>query len=396
MLDAKKSAPSSHMMGISEGPRAKAILESIGEGVFVVNKKLRIVDINTAALRLLHKQRSSSLGKSYTKLFSFVNERKEKIKDPVKQFLRKIFRAKQGHKIDSHKISNARVRIQRFGVVPVSIHITALHGSSGAVLGGVITMRDMTLETEIERAKTEFVSIASHQLSAPLTAIRWNVEMLLNEDAGPLSAKQQTYLSDVLESNRRMIRLVNDLLNVSRLEEGRIRVDPQPVNLLNLVRDTFNEYERFRRSLGCSVHIAWDNQKPQPIVNTDPLLIRQVINNLIVNAIQYSSPDQCKIVAAIKQRSVDYKISVWDNGIGIPKEAKKKLFTKFYRADNAQMKDAIGSGLGLYIAKMLIGLLGGKIGFRSHPEKGTEFFFTIPARGSQRHPGAKTLASSPD
>lgn len=376
----------------SEERRAKAIFESIGDGVFVVNKKFRIIDINTAALHLLHKQRSSCTNKPYSHLFTFVNDRKEKIKDPVKQFLKKIFRSSPGRRINPYKIPRAHIRTQRFGVIPTSINVAAFQGGSGAVLGGVVIMRDTTLETEIERAQTEFVSIASHQLSAPLAAIRWNIEMLLNKDAGPISEKQQAYLVDVMESNRRMTRLVNDLLNVSRLEGGRMRVVPQSVNLLELIRDVLDEYERFRRSLGCSVRVVWDSKRPPPVVNTDPVLLRQVINNLVVNAIQYSSPPQSKIVATIEQRSVDYKISLWDNGIGIPREAQKKIFSKFYRADNAQIKDAIGSGLGLYIAKMLIALLGGKVSFRSSPKDGTTFFVTMPRRGSKKHKGEKTLA----
>lgn len=389
---AKKKTPLLPLVHASEERRAKAIFESIGDGVFVVNKKLRIIDINAAALHLLHKQRASCITKPYSHLFTFINERKEKIKDPVRQFLRKIFRASPGRRISPHKIPRAYIHIKRAGNIPVSINVTAFYRGSGTIFGGVIIMRDVTTETEIERAQTEFVSIASHQLSAPLAAIRWNIEMLLNKDAGIISEKQQVYLVDVLESNRRMIRLVNDLLNVSRLEEGRMRVDPQPVNLFDLVRDVFNEYERFRRSLGCSVDIVWDTKRPPPIANTDPILIRQVLNNLVVNAIQYSSPSHSKIIATIEKRSIDYKISLWDNGIGIPREAHKKIFSKFYRADNAQIKDAIGSGLGLYIAKMLVTLLGGKIAFRSHPKEGTVFFFTIPLSGSIRQKGEKTLA----
>ncbi|MEK9175653.1 MAG: HAMP domain-containing sensor histidine kinase, partial [Patescibacteria group bacterium] len=232
---------------------------------------------------------------------------------------------------------------------------------------------------------------ASHQLNAPLSSIRWNIEMLLNEDIGHIDQEQRAVLTDVLDSNSRMMRLVNDLLNVSRLEEGRINIEPKPINIKTLVEDILNEYKHFIGSRGVKVRVVCDKSDADHVLNVDPVIIRQVINNLIVNAVQYANSASAEIIITLEPGSVDYQLSVWDNGIGIPKNVQKKIFTKFFRADNAQSKEAIGTGLGLYITKMMVELSGGKIWFKSDPKSGTTFFLTIPLRGSTKSRVGKQL-----
>lgn len=371
--------------------RSETILGSIGEGIIVLNKKLKVTTINAAALHMFHKQRSSCVGKSYKTFLRVVDKEGKKTPDEIHKFLKKAFKINTTSKIKSLNISRAFIKIPRMGVLPISLNIAALQSEYGTVYGGVITIRDASDEAEVENLKTEFVSIASHQLAAPLTSIRWNIEMLLNGDVGPVASEQRPILTDVLDSNTRMIRLVNDLLNVSRLEEGRINIDPQSINVKILVQDILNEYNHFISSRGMKVRVVSNKSDTDHIVSADPVIIRQIINNLIVNAVQYSSKASAQMVITLEPRGIDYQVSVWDNGIGIPKDVQKKIFTKFFRADNAQEREAIGTGLGLYITKMLVELMGGKIWFKSDPKSGTTFFLTMPAHSSKKNRGGKKL-----
>lgn len=250
---------------------------------------------------------------------------------------------------------------------------------------------DVTHEQEVDKAKTEFVSLASHQLRTPLTAIKWYAEMLSDEKKSKLTDTQRKYLKQVTDGNERMIELVNDLLNVSRLDLGTFSVEPKMIDIVQLAQSIVSD-------LGPLIHtkqikLTQDYAKDIPKVNTDPTLMRVVVENILSNSIKYT-PQKGKVDIAIKKDKQNFMISIKDSGMGIPKNQHDKIFTKLFRADNATSSAAEGTGLGLYMVKGIVDNAGGKIWFESQENKGTTFFVEMPLKGMQKKEGGKKIEQS--
>ena len=246
----------------------------------------------------------------------------------------------------------------------------------GDVAGGIVAFRDVTLEKEIDTMKSEFVSVASHQLRTPLSAIKWFLEMLIAGDAGAINENQKEFLDRAYESNERMIKLVNDLLNVSRMESGKIKFEPKPTQLGDIFQSVITELTPLTRARNISIQSAFADAK-LPEVFVDPDKMRQVIMNLVSNAIKYTS-GRGKIELFYERHPNELVFNIKDNGIGIPKDQQYKVFNKFFRADNVMKVQTEGSGLGLYIAKVMIESSGGRMWFSSQENKGTTFSFSLP------------------
>jgi signal transduction histidine kinase len=252
----------------------------------------------------------------------------------------------------------------------------------GKIVGAVEVFRDITKEKEIDKAKTEFVSLASHQLRTPLSTVSWYSEMLLAGDAGEVTPDQKKYLEEIYRGNQRMVDLVNTLLDVSRIEMGTFMVEPKPTDIVKLAKSVIDEQKlqisekklKFSSSFGNYI----------PLVRVDPKLLRMVIQNLLSNAIKYS-PDGGKIeVAIFMEDKKNVLLTVADAGYGIPKNQQDRIFTKLFRADNVIGKDTEGTGLGLYIAKSIVEQAKGKISFDSIENKGTTFYVTLPIGGVKK------------
>jgi PAS domain S-box-containing protein len=260
--------------------------------------------------------------------------------------------------------------------VPVAGTTAPFFDTEGKLIGVVCVIRDVTLERDIDRQKSGFISIASHQLRTPLSAIRWYVDLLLAGDAGKLSKQQKEFLTDMGDSTARMIKLVGDLLNVSRIESGKVMMNPAQIDLVALLRSLKAEFEpaAAAKKLACGCKIPDD----LPKVVADPNALRQAIGNLIANAINYT-PEGGKISISARTEGKNAVIEVRDTGIGIPKAQQHRLFERFFRAENAVARETVGSGLGLYITRMLIEAAKGRIRFESAEGKGTAFTVTLPA-----------------
>jgi PAS domain S-box-containing protein len=282
---------------------------------------------------------------------------------------------KSDKKVFAGEVNNHRRNGEKYVALA---SISPVVGKDGSVSYFVGIERDVTKEKEIDRMKTEFISLASHQLRTPLSAMKWFGEMLLHGDAGALTTDQKEMVDNIYTSNERMIELVNSLLNISRIESGRLLVDPKPTDAGALVQDVVKtlkqKFDEKNQTVVVSVH------EHLPLVPLDPKLIREVYTNLITNAIKYT-PKGGDIQIFVSKNDTDLVSQVTDNGFGIPKSEQERIFQKFFRAQNIVKMETEGTGLGLYLTKSVVESSGGKIWFTSDEGKGTTFFFTIPLVG---------------
>ena len=227
------------------------------------------------------------------------------------------------------------------------------------------------------RMKSEFVSIASHQLKAPLSGMRWATDILLIDKNKYLSDKQMEYLKDIQENTSRMIRLINDLLDVSKIESGKMNIELQNVDLSCALKTVIKELGSF--ALAHNAKLIVDIDEDLGLVKTDPIRIKMVMQNFIDNAIKYIGLKNGIIKISLKNEGEEVIFTVNDNGSGIPKKDQKKIFDKFFRSGNIAKKQTVGTGLGLYIAKAAIESSNGSIGFESIEKKGSTFWFRLPS-----------------
>lgn len=266
--------------------------------------------------------------------------------------------------------------------------ISPVKDKSGEVQFFVGIERDITREKEIDKAKTEFVSLASHQLRTPLSAIRWYTEMLLNGDAGEINDKQKEYLNEVYSGNQRMIDLVNALLNVSRIEMGSFVVEPEISDIVSVLRSVMDESKPKIDEKRLVLHLDFQNDLPKLLL--DRKLIRMVLQNLLTNAVKYT-PESGNIFLSIFIKNNNLLVSIRDEGFGIPLNEQDKIFNKLFRATNVKEKEIDGTGLGLYIVKSILDNSGCSISFDSKEDKGSTFTISIPVSGMHKKEGERQL-----
>ena len=356
----------------------EAILASIGDAVFAIDTKEKITLFNPAAEAISGFKQSEAIGKDYKDILAFVDESGK----PDYSFIR---RAISGH-LASMK-GNTKLIRKDSTLVEVADSAAPIRDTEGNLQGVIVVFRDVSSERELDRAKSEFVSLASHQLRTPLSAINWYSEMMLDQDAGKLSKDQQEYMKEIYEGNQRMIELVDSLLNVSRLEVGKLRNDPQDISIAELLDSL--EKEMQTSIVTKKLSFAKSIEAKLPIVRADPKLLRMIVQNLFSNAVKYTPP-KGKVTITIRRahaneversgaKSKDCLfMSVSDTGYGIPVEQQGKIFEKLFRADNVRKMDVEGTGLGLYIVKEVVKKLGGDIWFESAESLGTTFYVVVP------------------
>ncbi|OHA75995.1 MAG: hypothetical protein A3I38_03120 [Candidatus Wildermuthbacteria bacterium RIFCSPLOWO2_02_FULL_47_10] len=246
----------------------------------------------------------------------------------------------------------------------------------GQRLGLIVVMHDVTRERLVEKIKTEFVSLSAHQLRTPLSAIKWTLKMVLEGDLGKLTKEQAELLQKSYQSNERMIRLINELLEVTRMEDGKYLSNPIPTRFESIAESTVNFFQE--EAGHKSLKLVYD--KPEtalPAINIDVEKMRIVMANLLDNAIRYTLPGG-QVTVSLKYDKKGIECSVRDTGIGIPENQAKRIFERFYRGSNAIRMETDGSGLGLYIAKNIIEAHGGKMWFESKENIGSTFTFWLP------------------
>lgn len=364
-----------------ETERDRTLLESLGEGVIAIDAGANIVLLNDKAVEMLElPSRAELLGANVTTAFELADEKGKPLlsnQNPARVALQTAQASSLIYGF--HKKAGIKILLN-INTNPIVVN--------EKIVGVIMTLRDVTKEREIDRMKTEFISLASHQLRTPLSAIKWFTEMLVSGDAGQLQPEQLDFAKNISDSTERMIALVNALLNISRIESGRILIDPKPTDLRILVSGIVNDLkakiDEKQQTLAISVH------QDLPPINIDPRLIGQVYLNLLTNAIKYT-PKGGEISVFISKKDDQVISQVTDSGYGIPKEQQARVFQKFFRATNAVKIETDGTGLGLYLIKAVVESSGGKIWFESEEGKGTTFWFSIPLSGMKPKEGEVTL-----
>jgi signal transduction histidine kinase len=240
-------------------------------------------------------------------------------------------------------------------------------------------MEDITEEKKLDKMRTEIVSITSHQLRTPATIVKGNLEMVLGGDIGEITKDQKEILSDTYLGNERMIRLINDLMDVAKIDEGKFSVSLEPAQLEDVVAEVVKNVTPFAVEKHVSLTYDYPHSKLQP-VKINRQRVAQVIQNLVDNSIKYSSVgDKGAVKIDIDEGATALEFIVSDNGIGIPEAEQAKMFERFSRGSNSTRLDpGGGSGLGLYIAKAVVEQGGGRIWFVSKEGGGTTFHATFP------------------
>lgn len=338
-----------------------SVITNLVDGLILLDRHNRILILNPAAEKILKVNFKNLQGESFQKIPFFAEQ---------KIFLQSI---KDEKTLDKKEfIFNEPMKLViEASVVPVV-------DNEKKKLGSMIIFHDFTREKAIDVMKSEFINVVAHQLRTPLSAIKWIIKMILDRDAGKINKEQEELLNKGYQSNERMIWLINDLLNVSRIEEGRFLYEfsIRPLDLI--VKEAVDSFYQLAEERG--VKLIFDEPKsPLPPIKVDAEKLMLAIKNLIENAIRYSLK-KSKVTTSLKYDKIteEIEVKIKDEGLGIPEHQRKRAFTKFFRGDNIIKLQTEGTGLGLFITKNIIEAHNGKIWFESEEGKGTTFYFRLP------------------
>ncbi len=347
--------------------RDDALLSSIVEGMVATDKEGIIVLANAAACEMLNrpsKKLSGSPLAAFLRLRSLDGQALGKKIDPLTRVLtrREVVRRQE-----------FSARIQGRTSFPLELSAAPVVVDE-AFVGAIFILYDLTKEKEVDRLKSEFIAMASHQLRAPLASMKWYGELLAKGKAGSLKKEQAEFVDRINISTRRTISLVDDFLNVSRVERGELKMTPRKVPVRELIRGIVQSLspDIERNALRVRVRATAKHKT----IMADPDMMREILANLIGNAVKYT-PKGGEVLVTIKDASGGLRLEVQDSGVGIPANEQKKLFGEFFRASNASKLGFEGTGLGLYTAKRLTDRMGGTIGFESQEGKGSTFWVEI-------------------
>ncbi len=367
-----------------ERAQAEALFSSLGDGAIATDEFGKITRINSIAAKLLGYEANELIGEWFPNKIIAISKKGE----PISLIDRPITRAFLTGKPVNEKTFYQTKDGHR---LPVSISVSPIL-LADKPLGAIEVFRDITLEEEVDRMKSEFISLASHQLRTPLSAIKTYTHMLADGYMGDVTPAQKKSLRTIIGATNRMNELISTLLNITRIESGTIAIVPKNIHLEKSAEEVIKELNLAASEKSISLTLKKIG-KVSTNVKTDNPIIKEVISNLISNAIKYTS-ESGAIVVEVRGRSRDVQVSVADNGWGIPSHAHDQVFSKFFRATNILKRETTGTGLGLYLVRGLLERLGGTIWFESVEGKGTTFYFTLPKDPSKHKTKKSTVDSA--
>ena len=354
-----------------EAAKNRAVLESIADGVLVLDHNGRVLLVNPAAEELLGFAGMALEGEHFRHMLGLgeTEVHRELSQALYSELLKRL---ELGEDLGPSMESSIRLQA---GTRVLAVTLAPLIVSPGGTPGLVAALRDISREAEVERLKNEFISTVSHELRTPMTSIKGYTDLLFLGMAGGLTDAQRNFLKIIKSNADRLTALVNDILDISRIETGRMRLTIGALDLGQIISQTVISFQGQYREKGLS--LIWEEPEDLPNVRGDAARVAQVLSNLIANAWQYSPAGGMVTVSADVVNGF-VQTSVSDTGIGISPDDVGRIFDRFYRADHPVVQEAEGTGLGLSIVKMFVEMLGGEIWVKSEPGRGTTFCFTLP------------------
>jgi len=343
----------------SETGRTQAILQSIGDGVIVFDQNGRAIVANPAVCTLLERSESDVLGRDINEVMAEAVGREDQA------IIRSL--------VEDERLTRAGLKIP-WGHKTVAINFAPVNLPFVNQHGVMVVLRDVTKEAEVDRMKSEFVSTVSHEFRTPMTAIKGYVDLLSMGAVGSVTETQREFLGIVKTNVDRLSEMVNELLDLSRIEAGKVQMHYQAVSLSRVVHEVAVMLQKNFDDRGIWLHLDIPDKLPD--VLSDPGRLTQVVINLLSNALKYTYEGHVDVTARLVGDQV--RADIADTGIGMTEEDQAKLFTRFYRASTARTREIAGTGLGLSITRSLIEMQGGRIWVKSAVDKGSTFSFTIP------------------
>ena len=373
--DIKLEKEKSELLAI-ELNKFQLAVESASEHIIITDSDAKILYANKGAERITGYSRGELMG-DRPSLFG---------KQMGKEFYEKMWRIiKKEKKEFSGEITNKRKTGELY---IVDAEIYPILDSGGEVKFFVGIERDITEAKGIERVKSDFISLASHQLRTPLTSIKWISDLFLSGDLGKLEPRQQEFIGDLHHSTNRMIDLINSLLNIARIESNQLEVKVEAVSVDKIYEDLRKELQPL--TVKRAHELKFEREPNLSAVETDRVVLYEILKNLLTNSIKYT-PDGGKISISAFLKDNKILFAIKDNGYGIPASQQSRMFQKFFRGDNIVKIDTTGTGLGMYIVKSLVELLSGEINFKSEENKGTAVYVSLPLSGLKSKGGTKKL-----
>ncbi len=365
----------------------EATISSIGEAVLIVDPEGIVIRANPSSGRVLGINQEDILDKQITDSLMFAKHTDESNNLTPDQVV--ILQSIQHRSIDEETYKITRPSGAMFYAQMTASPLVV----GGEVYGAVVVVRDVTEEVAVDKSKSEFVSIASHQLRTPLSTINWYLEMVISGDFGELNAEQKEFIQEAYSASKRMGDLINALLNASRLDVGVVAVEPKEnVDIRDVLKGVITDIEARLTAKDTTIKEQIDGSVVP--MKLDARIMEIIFLNLLTNAIKYS-PAKSTIDFKAHIDNENLVIEVVDHGYGIPEADKEKIFSKMFRAQNAVEQEPDGNGLGLYIMKSILEALDGSIEFESQEGEGTTFTVKIPKTGMEAHEGAKQLSLDP-
>lgn len=345
--------------------RYKGIVETQQDMVIRLDAKANFLYVNNVFSRMVHLPADQLIGKNF--LSNLPEGDRPEFEKVFKKLGKKPHRAYIEHRVVIRNMIHW-IGWEFFAVTDDRGNVAEIQGDG----------RDISRLKEIDQLKSEFVSLASHQLRTPLSSIKWFAELLGEKNIGNLNEQQRDCLNQIIESNDRMIKLVNDLLNISHIESAnKFNIKKEAASPVKILRGIIKEQTPLAKAKG--LNIVFDNKFPEKqLVNLDAEKVTEVIHNLLSNAIKYSYNGN-DIVITLEKKHNKMEFSVKNTGAGIDINQRRHIFEKFFRTESARLINTQGSGLGLYIAKAIVERHGGKIWFKSN-KKFTTFSFSLPIK----------------
>lgn len=355
-----------------EASRSQAILEAVADGVLVTGANNRITFMNNSAENILELEAERVVGQPLDVFAGLFGKAAASWMQTIRVWSESPSKYQKGETYaEQLDLQNGRI---------ILVHLAPVIFQND-FLGTVSIFRDITHEVEVDRLKSEFVATVSHELRTPMTSIRGYTDVLLMGAAGALNENQTHFLNIIKSNTERLNILVNDLLDISRIESGRVTLSPQALDLRELAEDVIEDVLRRSQEENKPMALSLNAPKKLPLVYGDMERVRQVLSNLVFNAYHYT-PENGTITVHIHTLNGEnqVQVDVEDNGVGIPREDQERIFERFYRGEHPLVLATPGTGLGLSIVKQIVEMHKGRIWMKSSgvPGEGSVFSFTLP------------------